>query len=196
MLSIKDMEFFNSSLRYSNHRDFMPVVVEQLCIRTMVEVGVLHGALSTAILANCSQIENYYLVDAWQPFTSQSSDTQEIWDKRYSDVRSKMKQYADKARIIKLTSIEAVALFEPESVDLVYIDANHSFEHVDEDIKAWWPKIRPTGYLAGHDMSERWPGVLKAVEANVGDQYFCGQPTDNWNWVWIISKSEIKKRIA
>ena len=183
------MELLDSSLYYSNHREFMQVVVEQLCIRSIVEVGVLHGALSGAILANCPQIKNYYLVDPWRQFTKHPSCTQEVWDKRYAIVKAKMEQYGDRACVIRLTSLKAAELFEPESLDLGFIDANHSERYVDEDIKAWWPKIRPTGYLAGHDFGNmRWSGVLRAVEANFGKQYYCGKPTDNWNGVWIVSK--------
>jgi len=172
----------------------MSVVVEQLCVRSMVEVGVLDGALSTAILANCPQIKDYYLVDPWQPFTA-SDHPQEVWDKRYENVIAKMKLYEGKANILRLASIEAAGLFEPESLDLGFIDANHSFPYVDEDIRTWWSKIKPTGYLAGHDIGDqRWPGVLRAVEANFGKQYYCGKPTDNWGWVWIVSKKVHKKR--
>jgi len=182
------MEPFDSSLRYSSHLKFVPLIVEQFCIETMAEVGILHGALSETILNNCPQIKTYYLVDPWQPFEIPIDHSQEVWDSRYIAVKSKMEQYSDKAYVLRLTSLKAAGLFEPESLDFVYIDANHSFRHVDEDIKAWWPKIKTTGYLAGHDMIERWGGVVKAVEANFGKQYFCGQPTFNWDGVWIVSK--------
>ena len=184
-------DIFDSSVRYSNHLDFMPRVVNHLGIKFMAEIGVLNGSLSGTILNKCPQVRTLYLIDPWQSFTS--SCTQEILDKRYADVEVKMKQYGDRANILRLTSLEAAKLFEPESLDLVYIDANHSFKHVDEDIKAWWPKIRSTGYLAGHDIGDsRWPGVLKAVEANFGKQYLCGHPMTNWDGVWIVKKDAVE----
>jgi hypothetical protein len=42
-------------------------------------------------------------------------------------------------------------LFEDNSLDFVYIDANHTYEGVKEDIKYWYPKVKPGGLLLGHD---------------------------------------------
>ena len=74
---------------------------------------------------------------------------------------------------------------------MVYIDANHSFKYVDKDIKAWLPKIRKTGYLAGHDCIEQWYGVRKAIEYNFGKQYQCGQPSSNWDGTWVVKLMEL-----
>jgi len=183
------MNLFDSSLRYSSHREFIPLIVDRLGIKDMVEVGVLHGALSVAILDKCPQVRSYYLVDPWQPFTDPPSYSQEIWDRRYAAVESKMEQYGNRVHVLRLTSLEAAKRLKPGSLDFVYIDGNHSFKYVDEDIKIWWSKVRSTGCLAGHDIKKpRWPGVLKAVEANFGERYYCGQPTGNWDGVWIVDK--------
>src|SRR5262249_38187446 len=45
----------------------------------------------------------------------------------------------------------AAAHFDDGAFDWVYLDANHSFRTVREDLEAWWPKIRPGGLFAGHD---------------------------------------------
>ncbi len=185
------MKLLNGHLRYSNHIEFVPLLVETLCVKSMAEVGVLHGALSLSILTKCPQVNPLYLIDSWKPFTTPPVYSQETWDQRYASVKAKMKKYGNRVRIVRSTSIEAANQFKTGSLDFVYIDANHSFKFVNEDIKAWWPKVKPTGYLAGHDMIGRWHGVAKAVEVNFGKQYFCGQPTSNWDGVWIVSKENI-----
>ena len=48
-------------------------------------------------------------------------------------------------------SRRASPLFADGSVDSVFIDAEHTFEFVLENVTVWWPKIRPGGTLAGHD---------------------------------------------
>lgn len=184
------MKIFDSSKQYPNHLVFIPFVVEQLGIKKMAEIGVLHGALSIAVLDNCPGIKAYYLVDPWKPFMKPPAYSQKIWDRRYEAVKDRMKQYDGRAHILRLTSLEAADRFGSGSLDIVYLDANHSFKHVDEDIKVWWPKICPTGYLAGHDLIDQWPGVRQAVETNFGCQYYCGDPSKNWDGTWIISKEE------
>jgi len=49
------------------------------------------------------------------------------------------------------------------SLDLVFIDGAHDYESVSEDLKAWWPKIRAGGVMAGHDFSMSFPGLMRAV---------------------------------
>ena len=55
------------------------------------------------------------------------------------------------AKCLKMPSVEAAKLYEDEHFDLVFIDANHSYENVKEDTIAWWPKIKKGGWLLEHD---------------------------------------------
>ena len=47
------------------------------------------------------------------------------------------------------------------SIDMVYIDANHSYEYVFKDLLIWYGKVKTGGILAGHDYNQE--GVKKAV---------------------------------
>jgi hypothetical protein len=49
-------------------------------------------------------------------------------------------------------------------VDFVYIDGDHSYEAVKEDIAGWWPKVKVGGILAGHDYDPRNAGTIQAVD--------------------------------
>ncbi|HEV2097667.1 MAG TPA: class I SAM-dependent methyltransferase [Stellaceae bacterium] len=51
----------------------------------------------------------------------------------------------------------------PWRADLVFIDADHRHEAALADIRAWTPHVRPGGILCGHDYSQHWPGVVRAV---------------------------------
>ena len=53
--------------------------------------------------------------------------------------------------MIRCLSKNAVKLFKDESLDFVYIDANHAYDFVKEDLEMWWPKIKKGGYICGHD---------------------------------------------
>ena len=75
-------------------------------------------------------------------------------------------------------SIEASKLFEDKSLDFVLIDADHSYEAVKEDLRAWVPKIKPGGVIAGDDYtSHTHPGVRRAV-----DEYFPNVERVRRNW--------------
>jgi predicted O-methyltransferase YrrM len=68
-----------------------------------------------------------------------------------------------------MTTNEAVKLFDDESLDAVFIDADHSYEAVKLDIQNWMPKVRRGGILAGHDYVPSWPGVVRAVDELLPD---------------------------
>lgn len=67
-------------------------------------------------------------------------------------------------RFLEMSSIAAAHLYDDASLDFVFIDADHSYYAVAQDIDAWRPKVRSGGLLAGHDFCN-WPGfgVIEAV---------------------------------
>ena len=75
--------------------------------------------------------------------------------------------FSDIIKPIREKSILAAERYENNSLDLVWIDAGHSYEEVKEDIKAWYPKVRYGGLIAGHDFAINHEtsrkGVVKAV---------------------------------
>lgn len=82
-------------------------------------------------------------------------------------------------------SIRASMLFEPESVDFCFIDADHAYESVLSDLTAWWPKIKPGGTIAGHDYRQPYPwlaGVTPAVNEFFGvDDAISPLPSSCWS---------------
>ena len=69
----------------------------------------------------------------------------------------------------KMSSMDAVPLFLDNTIDVVYIDALHSYDGVKEDIGLWLPKVKKGGILAGHDYgSKHFPGVKQAIDEIFG----------------------------
>ena len=68
------------------------------------------------------------------------------------------------ASILRMTSMEALDHFADGSLDFVYIDGAHDYDHVKEDLAGWCKKLKDDGVLAGHDYCmEKGAGVIKAV---------------------------------
>jgi hypothetical protein len=36
-------------------------------------------------------------------------------------------------------------------LDFIYVDANHTYQAVKDDIKLWYPKVKSGGIVMGHD---------------------------------------------
>jgi hypothetical protein len=130
----------------------------------IVELGAWKGKGSAFLVVeayNKSPKIEVHIVDTWggNPFDGsqdQSADT-------YNKFTSNMSQLDGHYKAHKMTTNEAARLFEDESLDGVFIDADHSYEAVKMDIQNWMPKVRKGGILAGHDYSSSWPGVVRAV---------------------------------
>ena len=98
----------------------------------------------------------------------------------YEDCRDNLKGLSIMIR--KLWSKQASALYEDEALDFVFIDAGHSYEDVLSDIRAWLPKVKAGGILAGHDYeNERYPGVKKAVDELLPE----AKKTSNMCWMYL-----------
>jgi predicted O-methyltransferase YrrM len=69
----------------------------------------------------------------------------------------------DRVRVIKGDSIE-VANQITDQVDIVFLDAGHSYEEIVSDIKGWLPHVMKDGILCGHDYCPAFPGVIAAVD--------------------------------
>lgn len=91
---------------------------------------------------------------------------------------------------VRKTSLAAAAAMK-EQVDMVFIDANHEYEFVKQDIEAWLPHVRPGGIIAGHDYGfAMFPGVKQAV-----DELFPAG-VSVLGTVWWTRKPEVVNRLA
>lgn len=158
-------------------------------IHSIVEIGV-HQADCSRFLRLCFPLAHLYLVDPWElcstyrasdgPITTKESTMEKAFDKVQNYF-----QDDSNTHILRKSSKEACSLV-PDSIDLVFIDGNHDYDFVKEDIELWLPKIRRGGILAGHDYhltGERFPGVKRAVDELLGSNISVGEDS-----VWLYSK--------
>jgi hypothetical protein len=75
-----------------------------------------------------------------------------------------MKPVAHLLAPVRATSREAATRYHDRSLDFVFLDAAHDYENVKADIVGWKRKIKPGGYLGGHDYQLLFPGVIQAVQ--------------------------------
>lgn len=144
---------------------------------SVVEVGVWDGRMSARLIERPDLI--LYMVDRWQPpaeddsyYDSGSeiarkpaSDYAESYDKaQYIASRSR-----GRATIMRMESLEAAATFKDSLMDCVFIDADHSYEGVARDIRAWLPKVKPGGWIGGHDYDHPDQGEVKRAVDEIFD---------------------------
>jgi uncharacterized Rossmann fold enzyme len=154
------------------------------------EVGVFAGEMSAALLRE-NRILHLDMIDSWEAdgkayqgdsgdwHTSLSQSAQDM----YREAAITRTEFAKERRTIMQARSTTAAACTPERYDFVFLDGDHSYEGCKADIEAWASKVKPGGWLGGHDYGNPdWPkfGVKRAVDEyvaannlklDVGEQY-------------------------
>jgi glycosyltransferase involved in cell wall biosynthesis len=185
--------FFNNIQGWFDFDNVYSDVVKKLSDNShIVEVGSWKGR-STAFLAveiiNSGKKIKLDAVDSWSgdegdplsfnedpEFMSYNRNILELFKKNMSPVEGKIDLTP-----IQMFSVPASKLYSDKSLDFVFLDANHKYETITEDIKHWLPKIKSGGIIGGHDYSPAFPGIIKAV-----NEIFPGK-FRIVNQVWLVT---------
>jgi hypothetical protein len=122
-------------------RTHLAMLFNDLGYRTGAEIGVCWGSYSRCLSVNNPEA-TIYSIDPWEVYPEYLEDyTEEKMERIYAIARKKLEGTG--CVIIRKFSMDAVKDFDDASLDFVYIDANHEFQHVTNDIAEWSKKVRP-----------------------------------------------------
>jgi hypothetical protein len=131
---------------------------------SVVELGSWKGRSATVLLEGCKGMVT--CVDNWTGHDPSSNGIlSEIVEKEdvFQTFQRNVGQYPN-LRVARGNSSEMAACVE--DADMVFIDAEHTYEGCKANIEAWRDKAKRV--IAGHDFSENWPGVMRAVKEAFG----------------------------
>jgi len=164
-------------------RNDLPKWLRELDFKTGVEVGVATGKYSEIICIENPQMK-VYGVDPWEGSVDYKNHIRkEDFNKLYTEAKERMAQYPN-YEIIRETSEEALKRFDDESLDFVYLDANHEEPYISQDIAGWDRKLKPGGILAGHDYIR--PGSARRSSEDA---------KEHWDVIAAVNKYIKKKGI-
>jgi len=125
-----------------------------------VEVGVLRGRYAYSLLSQWPG--TLYLVDSWEEYP-EYVDIPQNHEDNYQRTLDRLTPFAGRFQVWRERSSEDLAS-RIGMVDFAYVDANHAFEYVMQDLQTWWKVIKQGGILAGHDLFQvEHPGVTEAL---------------------------------
>jgi len=153
-MTIKYRQQLGDLLKFMN----LPLVI--------AEVGVAEGLFAKQIMDWGTQ--TLYLIDMWEThgLVGDGSFAQEWHDDNLQQVQSRMAVYDHRPEqyvILQGDSAEMATHIPDNSLSMVYIDADHSYEGVKRDIEAFYPKVISGGLIAFHDYLSPDYGVQQAV---------------------------------
>jgi hypothetical protein len=176
------------------HRNQFHLLINELGLRTGVELGVMTGGFSKYLLQNTYL--SMYLIDPWvfiKDYDDTSNAENDVQELRLQMTKDALVNYKSRYEIIREFSSDAVKLFGDKFFDFIYIDANHDYKHCTEDLNLWFPKIKDGGLMAGHDFLDSGFnfGVRSAVLDFLEDKpYELYNTLEDWPSFYFI-KSEV-----
>ncbi len=145
----------------------------------MAEIGVGRSFLAKQLLKHPTL--HLHMVDYWLPEDQQPQAYKDTGDffasitPNHCDVLHMMARTVAKDNHGRVTfhhaaSVDAAREIKDGSLDLVFIDDDHSYEGCKRSIAAWMPKVKRGGWLGGHDYYNHddprtdFTGVDRAVD--------------------------------
>jgi predicted O-methyltransferase YrrM len=166
--------------------------MEKYNIQTLCEVGVRQGYNFERMIEHKPNVA--VAVDIWQNtgVASQNDEvfTQEELDEQYKRVMD-MEMENESVHVYKNYSHDVSLFFKDGFFDLVYIDADHTYTGVLQDIRDWYPKVKKGGFLLGDDFRQKKThsgvrfGVMDAVTDFTRENKlsFFVFPTSKWGLI-------------
>ena len=131
-------------------RDDLVEFFQEMGFKRGVEVGVFEGAFTEVLAKGGFEV---YGVDPWLVYEDYGTPTyQNKANRIYERAKERLAKYPN-VTLIKKMSMDAVKDFEDESIDFVYIDGNHQFRYIADDMYEWHKKLKKGGVLSGHDFA-------------------------------------------
>ena len=145
------------------------------------EIGVFEGDTSCGLLKGLPKLKKLVCIDIWvedEEFKAASPNKQgRIYTADWQRVKEIFcnqvaEKYSHRILALQMTSAEAVGMLTDGELDFVFIDANHSYKRVSEDIALWSLKVREGGFISGDDFVDKPSyGVRAAVREAFGDNF-------------------------
>lgn len=146
-----------------------PEMFRKLGFTKGAEIGVAEGVFSEALCKGIPDLE-LYCIDYWTPYRGNRwGGSRERNTHHLEAATERLAKY--NTHIIRELSMDAVKRFKERELDFVYIDANHAFDYVMQDLIEWTKRVKIGGIVAGDDYypfncgKQNYGGVIEAVNA-------------------------------
>ena len=161
----------------------------------ILEVGSWLGKTAIA-MADASHHSKVHCVDTWQGSPSDVTGDLAVaaggGNAVYAKFLENIGERLDKTIFPwRGTSVEQSRKAWPKKFDIIFIDAEHTYEALKDDILGWWPHLADDGVMIGHDFGvQGYEGVGKAVREIFGEKFRAVGWTPQ-GAMWMVRKCDL-----
>lgn len=135
-------------------------------MNSVLELGSWKGRSTHALLSGCKG--NVIAVDTFMGSEDKKDGTN--GGDTYNEFMKNVGSF-ENLIIKQMKGNDASKDFSDKSIDMVFIDAEHTYDAVVSDIRFWKDKAKVV--LCGHDYCASWPDVMRAVKDELGEVSVC-----------------------
>lgn len=136
-----------------SREEYIPAILNENSLKQGIEIGVFKGQFSRLLLDQWPG--TLWLVDPWRAFDDEEgyidASNHKNHQTAYLETMQRLEGLESRAFMLRGLSSDMAGRFTDDELDFAYIDGNHAYNWVKEDIELWWPKIRSGGFIMGHD---------------------------------------------
>lgn len=143
-------------VRQPSRLDLWTEFVNRNHVETLAEVGVFRGKFASSLLGSCPGIVTYYMIDPWRhlsDWNKPANKDSDSFEAIYAEALDHTSPWESKRIVLRGRTTEVVASIPDGSLDLAYIDADHTLRGICIDLMRLWSKVRPGGFMGGDDFS-------------------------------------------
>lgn len=143
---------------------FLAHLVDRHGWRRGAEIGVSFGDTMRHLMTACPRL-HMLGVDTWAENIVAHEPpewTSDHHERAFASAKAIEQMHPDRCTLMRGNSADVAPLVDPETLDFVWIDGDHTTAGCAADIAAWLPTLKPGGWILGHDIN--WPTVKAAVE--------------------------------
>ena len=126
-------------------------------VEVMSEIGVFTGRFAERVLDACPQIARYYMIDPWRhldDWNKPANRPDEVFEGYLAEAMQRTEAFADKRVVLRGTTVEVIDQIPDGSLDLAYVDGDHTLRGITVDLVRVLPKVRVGGFIAGDDFGK------------------------------------------
>ena len=157
------------------------------------EIGAGYGTHSKQVLASCPSIKKHIIIDPMMYYSNDAfvndiqatvSETPDNhFNELYELINNQLSEYSSKYTWLRKPSQQVTSEEIPdESLDCIFVDGDHSFDAVYNDLLVYWPKVRSGGQLLGDDYwMDSVKGAVEKFSNTVGTSFdFLTKPNNEY----------------
>lgn len=124
--------------------------------RRVAEVGVFRGEFAASALDQCPLIEQYFMIDPWRhldDWDKPANAASDVFEGYYREVLDRTRAHEARRVVLRGRTTEVADQIPDGSLDVAYVDGDHTLRGIAIDLHRMRPKIRPGGWIGGDDFA-------------------------------------------